>query len=111
MFRKKQTLVVDNSGIDPVTNFSNNESFQSVLSSRMERRTVLKGAMGASLVGFFGLSVAGCNSSSSDNSDTTTPDGVGTPQVSFKAIPISREDSIVVPEGYNAQALAPGGHR
>ncbi|BEH15449.1 MULTISPECIES: PhoX family protein [Marinobacter] len=109
MFRKKQTLVVDNSGIDPVTNFSNNESFQSVLSSRMERRTVLKGAMGASLVGFFGLSVAGCNSSSSDNSDTTTPDGVGTPQVSFKAIPISREDSIVVPEGYNAQALAPWG--
>lgn len=109
MFRKKQTLVVDNSGIDPVTNFSDNESFQSVLSSRMERRTVLKGAMGASLVSFFGLSVAGCNSSSSDDTDTTTPDGAGTPQVSFKAIPISREDTVVVPEGYNVQALAPWG--
>lgn len=108
MFRKKQTLVVDNSGIDPVTNFSNNESFQSVLSSRMERRTVLKGAMGASLVSFFGLSVAGCNSSSSDDTDTT-PDGAGTPQVSFKAIPISREDTVVVPEGYNVQVLAPWG--
>ena len=107
MFKKKQSLVVDNSGIDPVTNFSDNASFQSVLSSRLERRTVLKGAMGASLVGFFGLTAAGCNSSSSDDSAGTP--GVGSPQVRFTSIPVSREDTVLVPEGYSVSPLAPWG--
>ncbi len=65
------------------------------------RRTLLQGGLGATLAALFAplsATLAGC----------ATPGGSG-PRIGFKSVPVSRADSIVVPEGYVAQVIAPWG--
>ena len=49
---------------EPVVNHSGNTPFAEGLTSCMQRRTVMKGTMGAALAGIMGLGLAGCGSDS-----------------------------------------------
>src|SRR5690606_39368898 len=56
---------------EPVVNHSGNTPFAEVLASRMQRRTVMKGTMGAALAGIMGVGLAGCCSDSDSSSADT----------------------------------------
>ena len=56
---------IDNSGIDPQTNFSANAEFADILAGNLQRRSFLKGTLGTAGATVFGGSLIGCNSSSS----------------------------------------------
>ena len=61
---QNKNFEIDNSGIDPQTNFSDNPDFQSVLASR---RSFLKGSLGAAIATIMGTALIGCDS------DTAAP--------------------------------------
>ncbi|WP_337881327.1 PhoX family phosphatase [Rheinheimera sp.] len=99
---------IDNSGIDPQTNFSDNPEFQQVLASR---RSFLKGSLGAAIATIMGTTLAGC--------DTDSADPVKLPEaqlpepapvlLGFTALAAARPDTILVPQGYTARAFLPMG--
>ncbi len=61
------------------------------------RRTVLRGGLGLVLGGWLApLSLTGC---------ATAPP----PRIGFAPVPLSMQDTVVVPEGYTAQVIAPWG--
>ena len=64
MTDSKTTVRIDNSGVDPQTNFSLNPTFAAIVDSRMARRNFLKGSVGAAVAAFIGGSLAGCSSNS-----------------------------------------------
>jgi secreted PhoX family phosphatase len=68
------------------------------LVSNPERRVMLRGAIAASLASLFGPLVTAC----------ATP-GMGSRALGFKPIPASSADALVVPEGYQAEAIAAWG--
>jgi secreted PhoX family phosphatase len=76
------------------SNRSANASIHAV--SDPARRVVLQGGLGALAAALFGP-LAGC----------ATP-GAG-PRLGFKAVPVGLGDTLVVPEGYEAQVIAPWG--
>lgn len=80
-------------GIEPESNTSNNPTFQSILDQNIQRRTVLKGGVGAGLVGAFGVPLAGCK----------------TRLLGFDAVPVTDADTITLPEGYTAKPFLPWG--
>ncbi len=107
---------------EPVVNHSGNTPFAEVLASRMQRRTVMKGTMGAALAGIMGVGLAGCGSDSDSSSADTdlkpAPGGdvggnVDQPEINtalgFQAVPVSGANTVVVPEGYKAEAFLPWG--
>lgn len=101
---------------EPVMNHSGNQPFQQVLSSRMQRRTVMKGTLGAALAGFMGLSLAGCGSDSDDdNDDGDNGDGGsgGGQSLTLGFDPVAPTDAnqITVPAGYTATVFLPWGPR
>jgi secreted PhoX family phosphatase len=102
-------LDFDNSGIDPQTNFSDNPTFEQVVSAR---RQFLKGSLAAAVATVFGGTLAGCNSSGTA-APVTLPEAVKpTPApvlLNFKAIATNRLDAVTVPEGYSARAFLPMG--
>ncbi len=93
---------------EPVTNPTQNRSFQNVLAARMGRRSLMKGSVGAGLASLMGLSLAGCGSDSNNGGGST-----GTPQtqptLGFRAIPTSAANEIRVPEGYSSTTFVPWG--
>ena len=99
---------------EPVVNHSGNTPFESVLASRLKRRSVMKGGMGAALASVMGLSLAGCSDDDDDavaTPSTPAPDG-DTPsatELGFKPVAVSTANSVVVPEGYTAKAFVPWG--
>ncbi|MBN7771072.1 PhoX family phosphatase [Marinobacter daepoensis] len=96
---------------EPVVNHSENTPFHEVLSARMQRRTVMKGSVGAALAGVMGLGLVGCGSDSDDDDDTggnVLPPKVDT-KLGFQAIPVSTANEVKVPEGYTAEAFLPWG--
>ena len=105
-----KVLVVDHrEGDEPQVNYSLNPTFAAVLQARLARRDVLKGTVGAAALGLLGTSLTGCISSGGSSSDN---DNGGTPApalLGFEAVPASEADTIVVPEGYSFQVLAPWG--
>ncbi|GGY75323.1 PhoX family protein [Marinobacter zhanjiangensis] len=100
---------------EPVVNHSDNQPFHQVLSSRMQRRTVMKGTMGAALAGFMGLSLAGCGSDSDDDDDNGAGDGGndggGSESLTLGFEPVAPTDAnqITVPAGYTATVFLPWG--
>ena len=86
------------------SNRSSNPSIHDV--SDPARRQVLRGGLGITVSGLLaplgtvagGLSLGGCASTA----------GAG-PLLGFKAVPVSTTDSVVVPEGYTVQVIAPWG--
>ena len=107
---KLQTKVaIDNSGVDPQTNFSLNPTFAAIVDSRMARRRFLKGSVGAAVAAFIGANLTGCNSSDDNNADTPVPPVAGPALLGFTAVATARPDGIIVPEGYTAKAFLPWG--
>lgn len=78
------------------SNRSSNPSIHDV--SDPARRIVLRGGVGAALGALLGSALPGCASTAG-----------GGPLLGFKAIPASKADAIVVPEGYIADVIAAWG--
>ena len=85
---------------DQDTNTSPNASFDSVLSARLSRRSLLKGTMGLAAGTFFGGSLMAC---SDDESPAAAP--LKTLKLDFTAVPKSLADVVTVPSGYTASVL------
>ena len=103
MSKQNQPAIIDNSGIDPITNGSANASFQEVLEKRMARRSFLKGSLAAAVSGILGVGLTGCNSS--DTAEPLPPVSVppAPALLGFTAIAANRADAITVPAGYTAK--------
>ena len=108
MSDSKTRVNIDNSGIDPQTNFSLNPTFSAIVESRMARRQFLKGSVGAAVAAFIGCSVVGCSSNDGEPEPIVDP-VTAAPLLGFTAIATSRADSIVVPQGYTARTILPWG--
>jgi len=95
---------------EPVVNHSGNRAFHEVLATRMHRRTLMKGGVGAALASIMGVGLAGCGSDSKSDGSTggTNPD-VGTTDLGFEAIAVSTANTVVVPAGYSAKPFLPWG--
>ena len=108
MSDRKTVISIDNSGVDPQTNFSLNPTFAAIVDARMARRQFLKGSVGAAMAAFVGAGLVGC---SSDNDDPVPvePPVAGPALLGFTAIATSRADAITVPQGYTARVLLPWG--
>ncbi len=92
-------------GDEPMCNLSENRTFASVLEARFGRRDLLKGGLGAAVLGVFGgITLAGCNSSSSSGG-SGGGNGGSADLLGFEALPTSEADDIIVPEGYSYQVI------
>ncbi|MDK8463663.1 PhoX family phosphatase [Marinobacter sp. SS13-12] len=93
---------------EPVVNHSGNTSFASVLTARMQRRTLMKGSVGAALASVMGMGLVGCSDSDDDNG-STTGDVQSSTELGFKPVAVSTENRVVVPEGYSTETFVPWG--
>jgi hypothetical protein len=84
-------------GDEPPCNTSANPTLYDVIDARASRRGFMVGGLAAAVGGVFGAGAARA---------TQAP---GKSLLGFKAIPVSEADSVVVPEGYRVQVLAPWG--
>ena len=87
------------------SNRSGNPSVHAV--SAPARRQVLQGGLGAALAALFGP-MAGALSGTLAGCASGGPAGAG-PRLGFQPVPPSAADTVVVPEGYVAEAIAPWG--
>ncbi|WP_152207764.1 PhoX family protein [Marinobacter changyiensis] len=95
---------------EPVVNHSGNTSFASVLTARMQRRTLMKGSVGAALVSVMGMSLVGCSDSDDDDDNgTTSGNAQADTELGFKAVAVSSENRVTVPEGYSSVTFVPWG--
>ena len=94
---------------EPVVNHSGNSPFHQVLAARMQRRTVMKGTVGAALASVMGLGLAGCGSDDDDDNGSSTGGGSANTDLGFEAVAVSTANEVVVPEGYSAQSFLPWG--
>jgi secreted PhoX family phosphatase len=109
---------IDNSGIEPTRNHSNNTTFAEIVT---QRRQFLKGSLGTAVAAFMGVGLVGCGgdsnnnntpgSSSSSNSNISSSSSSSSvaPLLGFAAITTNRLDTITVPAGYTATAFVPWG--
>ncbi len=85
-----------------VSNFSDNETFDEVLTERLSRRNFLKGAaVAAALLGTTG----GVGTLVGAVPAAAKAAGGGSPLLGFSSVPISESDNLVVPIGYTARVL------
>lgn len=105
---------IDN-GDEPLSNRSDNEHFVTILERRLSRREVLTGSLGAAVATVFGLPGLVEQAEAKKFPSTTglpvpaKPSFSLNPVLNFEAIPVSRSDTAVIPQGYKAQALIPWG--
>jgi len=78
---------------EPECNQSGNPSFDDVLGKRFARRSFLKGSLGAAAAGLF--------SSTGLARVLDAP----APVLGFRPVPVSNEDRLTVPEGYEARVI------
>ena len=111
---------IDNSGIEPLSNHSNNTTFAEVMT---QRRQFLKGSLSTAVAAFMGASLVGCGgdddkkpaasptppSSSSQSSSSSSAASSVAPLLGFTAIAANRNDAITVPTGYSATSFVPWG--
>lgn len=94
---------------DEITNRSSNLSFDQVLHTRLNRRSMLRGGM-ASTVGIAGatsigaLALTACGGGS-DAVSTPTPTPAAENLLSFPAVAKNTTDAVTVPAGYNAKVI------
>ncbi|AXC49380.1 PhoX family phosphatase [Paracoccus suum] len=88
-------------GDEGQTNTSNNRTFYEVMDGHMRRRGFLAGGIAAMAAGLFGnaLSVRGAFAA------TSAPSAL----LGFDAVPVSFDDTVVVPPGYKVQILGAWG--
>ncbi|TGN40115.1 PhoX family protein [Marinobacter confluentis] len=95
---------------EPAVNHTENPTFASVLSARMNRRVVMKGSVGAALASLMGASLVGCSDSDSDSGNVGgSGTGASNTELGFKPVAVSTENRAVVPEGYTAKSFVPWG--
>ena len=93
------TLIDQQSDSDDIcTNDSANPSFDSVLSARLSRRSLLKGSFGLAASVYFGTGLAACSSSSDSPQSPAL-------KFNFDTIAKSLADVVSVPSGYSAAVL------
>lgn len=120
MTEKHNSIVIDNSGEEPLSNFSDNPTFAEILDARQQRRSFLKGGIGAAVATFMGIGLVGCggdddddnqasSSSSATSSTSSSSSSSAAPLLGFTAIAAARPDSILVPAGYTATPFVPWG--
>ncbi len=89
---------------DEDTNTSSNPTFESVLSARLSRRSILRGGFGSAATAVLGgVGLAACGGSD-DDSSPAGPAATET-MLGFGAVAKSLEDKVVVPVGYTASVL------
>lgn len=100
----------DLSGEEPLANFSGNRPFQDVAEQRYSRRNFLKGSVAAAVGTFLAGPLAGCSSTAASPAQTAAainPQASGL--LGFTPVPVSRADTVSVPEGYRTQVFLPWG--
>lgn len=88
-------------GDEVPSNRSANPTMYDVIDARTSRRGFLVGGLTALATGLFGAGL----SPRAALAQTTAASGL----LGFKPVPVSKEDKVVVPEGYKVQVLAPWG--
>lgn len=88
-------------GDEVPSNRSANPTMYDVIDARTSRRGFLVGGLTALATGLFGAGL----SPRAALAQTTAASGL----LGFKPVPVSKEDTVVVPEGYKVQVLAPWG--
>ena len=88
-------------------NDSPNESFSSVLDTRLSRRSVLRGGLASAAAAVFGsVGLSACGGGDDDDSASTPQAGATTEKLlGFQAVSKSLADTVVVPAGYTASVL------
>ena len=94
---------IDNSGIDPITNFSANPTFAALIENRMARRRFLKGSVGVAVASIIGSSLTACSSDTSPAPAPVVPPVSEAPLLGFSAITTNRLDTVTVPAGYSVK--------
>jgi secreted PhoX family phosphatase len=87
--------IIDNSGDEPLSNHSDNPTFASILEADIGRRSLLKGGVGAAMIGMLAAPLAGCK--------------IDLGELTFEPIPVGRDDTVAVPPGYSAKPFLPWG--
>ncbi|WP_373502824.1 PhoX family phosphatase [Aestuariivirga sp.] len=89
-------------GDERPSNTSANPTFYDVMDARASRRGFILGSLAALASGLYGVPAV---TSKAALASSTAASGL----LGFKAVPVSKEDAVVVPEGYKVQVLAPWG--
>jgi hypothetical protein len=92
-------------GDEVPSNASANTHFNDVAQARHGRRGLLMGSLGAALTGFIGAGTAR-PAVAQGAAEAATLQG---PMIGFKPVPVSSNDTVVVPEGYSVQVIIPQG--
>lgn len=108
MSDSKTNVSIDNSGVDPQSNFSLNPTFAAIVEGRMARRRFLKGSVGAAVAAIIGGPLVACSSSDGEPTPVVPPVN-DMPLLGFTAVAAGRADAIQVPAGYTATAFLPWG--
>ncbi len=90
---------------EPISNRSDNPAFADIVESRLSRRGLLLGGLGAAAVTF----LSGCHVVDGRPMFRPAPGGGASRLLGFRAVPPSTADQVVVPEGYATQVLIPWG--
>lgn len=95
---------------DISSNPSPNRHFGEVLEANISRRSVLGGTIGVAAVGFFaGAPMAQAATVPATTTTSLAADKHRRPLMGFKSVPVSKDDTVHVPEGYTAEVLIPWG--
>jgi len=86
-------------GDERPSNRSDNPNFYQVMDAHVQRRAFLMGGMATIAAGLFGGAVLSPRAALAQS----------TGLLGFVPVPLSKEDNVVVPEGYKVQVLAPWG--
>ncbi|MCC5853199.1 MAG: PhoX family phosphatase [Alkalimonas sp.] len=99
----------DLSGEEPLANFSGNRPFQDVAEQRYSRRHFLKGSVAAAVGTFLAGPLAGCSSTANQPATAAAINPQAAGLLGFTPVPVSRADTVAVPEGYRTQVFLPWG--
>jgi len=94
---------------DEVLSNSNSPSFETILQTRISRRSVLQGGLGIAASVLTGISLTGCDDDDDNNSSANNTDTSTTTKLNFSSVAGSDADMLVVPEGYQTSILMPWG--
>jgi secreted PhoX family phosphatase len=88
-------------GDERPSNRSGNPNFYEVLEARVARRSFLAGGLATMVTGLFGASLSPRAALAQETAASAL--------LGFTPVPISRDDTVVVPAGYKVQVFAPWG--
>ena len=109
----KRPMIELDHGDESMNNHSDNPKFANILEKRLSRRQLLGGSLTAAVAGLVGTSGM-VNMAQAAHPGLLPPQAKNPPfalkpTLSFEAIPLTRQDTATLPEGYKAQALIPWG--